>query len=510
MSNNASRFHSHRNVAKGYYVLVLCSFYTVVAASLLQAQQTSVSTAVDTKKTSLSVYNSGFGIVRQQRSLQLQEGLSVLRFEDVAARIDPTSISIKSISHPDALSVREQNYQYDLLNPASILNKSIDKSVKLRRVLPNGQTEIVEGTLLHAPNLSPPGNVDYDALQSGQGTGLVIRTRDNKIVLNPLGEIVLDEVPAGLVTKPSLLWKLRNTQRNTQTAEVAYMTEGLTWAADYVCVLNESDSKLDLNAWVTLTNQSGTSYHDAELQLIAGTVRRAAEEKSEYILAKAVSRGSRVSETSFQEESFFEYHLYSLDGTTTLANNEIKQMQLLSSNDVSVTKKLVFDVDRYHSYASTPGNGSSTEEVKAAVIVELKNSKQNNMGMPLPKGKVRMYKADRQGRLQFVGEDAIDHTANDEKVRLYIGDAFDVVGTKIQKEVKQVSKRANEVSYEVTLRNHKENSVEVSIMEHAYGDWEVVSSSLKSAKIDASTAEFVTTLAKDESKTISYTIRTKW
>ncbi len=487
---------------------LFCILCITLLSVTLPAQQTAVSTSKDTKRTSLSIYNEGFGIVRQQRNLMLQSGTNLLRFEDVAARIDPTSISIKSLNHSDALSVREQNYQYDLLNPVSILNKSVGKTIRFRRSLPNGQSDVIEGTLLN-----PPVSVVYQPDQGGSQSSyndLVIRTNDNKIILNPIGEMILDEVPTGLVSKPSLLWKLNNSHAGEHLTEVAYMSEGLQWSANYVTVLNDADSKVDLNGWVTLNNQSGTTYHDAQLQLVAGSVRRV-QEAQPMLNYKTMMRADAMEASApFQEQSFFEYHLYTLDGTTTLADNETKQMQLLAANNVDVRKKLVFDAERYHSYVRTPGDGSSTEEIKAAIIVELKNSKANNMGMPLPKGKVRVYKADSQGRLQFLGEDNINHTPSDETVRLYIGDAFDVVGTRVQKDYKQSSKRSTEISYEVTIRNHKNTTAEVSVVEHGYGDWEVIGTNAKNTRIDASTIEFPLTLAKDESKTISYTVRTKW
>jgi hypothetical protein len=214
---------------------------------------------------------------------------------------------------------------------------------------------------------------------------------------------------------------------------------------------------------------------------------------------------------SFDEESFFEYHLYTLDGTTTVRNNEIKQMQLLKANDASVQKKLVFDASRV-SWTNTrsPGSGSSTNEIKAAIIVQLKNEKANNMGMALPKGKVRVYKADSRGNVQFIGEDLIDHTPSNEVIRLHIGEAFDVVGTRTQSDTKRISDRAYEYTFEIQIRNRKETPVEVSVVEHSWGDWEIVRNSDRFVKVDASTFEFPLTLKKDESKTVRYTIRQSW
>ncbi|MBL7998107.1 MAG: DUF4139 domain-containing protein [Candidatus Kapabacteria bacterium] len=471
-----------------------------------QAQQATTSTANDIKKTSVTVYNSGFGIVREQRVIKLEKGANLLRYEDVASTIDPTSISIKSLTQPDALAVREQNYQYDLLTPTSILNKSVGKKIRFKR-MQGTQSEIIEGTLLN-----PPTNI-INSPDGSQNTysGLVIRTNDGKIILNPVGEAILDEVPSGLVARPSLVWLLNAAKSGEQTTEVAYMANQMQWKADYVAVVNETDTKMDLTGWVTLDNKSGGTYSNAQLQLIAGDVRRVQEEQPMYPkMARGYMTMEAASAPEFKEESFFEYHLYTLDAPTTIRDNETKQMQLMSAANAGIKKKLIFDGSRYNFSGGMPGGGAATDEQKAAVVVEIKNEQANNMGVPLPKGKVRVYKADQRGNLQFVGEDRIDHTPKDELVRLYIGDAFDVVGTRKQTSVNQISDRVNETSYEITIRNRKETTADVSVVEHFWGDWQITQKNTPFEKLDARSVEFPLTLKKGESKTITFTVRTKW
>ncbi|MFN8367209.1 MAG: DUF4139 domain-containing protein [Candidatus Kapaibacterium sp.] len=474
------------------------------------SQETTVSTGKDTKKTSITVYNGGFGLVREQRMMNLKSGMNDVRFEDVASQIDPTSISFKSMSFPSSLSVREQNYQYDLLNPTSILNKSVGKTVRFRRMLGNGQSETIEGTLLN-----PPTTVVADGSynSSMNYNGLVIKTKDGKVLLNPTGEVLVDELPTGLLPVPSLLWKLYCNKPGQHETEVAYTTNGINWNADYVALVNDDESKVDITGWVTLDNKSGAMYKDAQLQLVAGDVRRVQNHTiSLSALTAGVTynnEGAFKAAPEFHEESFFEYHLYTLDGTTTINNNETKQMQLMNANNVSVKRKLIFDSAK-PTYVSSRGGGQATDELKANVIVEVKNSQDNNMGMPLPKGKVRMYKNDKRGNVQFLGEDETDHTPKDETLRLYIGDAFDVVATRKQTDVKQLGDRSNEMSYEVTVRNRKETSTDVYILEHFWGEWEVTKNNAKFNKLDARSLEFPITLAKGESKTITFTVRTRW
>lgn len=447
-----------------------------VGACAVGSTQT-VSTREDTKGVSLTVYNQNFAVVREKRDIRLDVGLNSVRFEDVASRIDPTSISFKSLTNPTSVTVREQNYQYDLLNPSSILNKSVGQTLRIRQPRPDGSVNVLEGVLLN-----PPSN-----------GGFAMRLADGRIVLNPAGEVEITSMPEGLVARPSLLWLLDAELGGTHQTEVSYMANDITWKSDYVAVLDDDDKTLDLTGWVTLDNRSGATYANASLQLMAGDVRRVQTLAPES--AVDATLGMAKEKKGFEEQSFFEYHLYTLAGATTIRDNEQKQMTLLSASGIGTTRKLVFD---------------GTRDAKVRIVQELVNSEKNRMGMPLPKGKVRLYKRDPAGHLQFVGEDLIDHTPKDETVKLFVGNAFDVVGERKHIDRKQVTDRVVEDIFVISIRNHKDAPVRVILLERFWGDWQVLASSHTGNKTDAHTLEIPVTVPKDGAVKVRYTVRIKW
>jgi len=460
----------------------------------------------------LTVYNQNFALVREQRTVQLERGVNFVRVEDVAARIDPTSIHFLSLTDPDGVVVREQEYQYDMLTTDNILNKSVGKRVRLRRVTPEG-VEILQGTLLTpATVVVPRTDQRYDPYSGQQRLSLAVQT-DKGVVLNPQGEWTLDELPAGLLAKPTLLWKLEADRPGRHDGRVSYLTEQITWKADYIAVANAADDMVDLNGWVTLENHSGARYPDAALQLMAGDVRRAAP--AEPAAARGVLMGVRAAAPQFEEKAFFEYHLYTLAGTTTIEDNSTKQLSLLSAPGVPVRKAYIFDPMRRFWYrwspgSGQPGEGEDTQQGKVNVMLEITNSKENHLGMPLPKGKVRVYKSDEEGRLQFVGEDEIDHTPRDEKVRLWVGDAFDIVGERKRTDHQRIADRIHENQYQITLRNHKDAAVTVVVVERLAGDWEILSKTHAFNKKDAHTIEFPVEVPKDGEVTVTYRVRIRW
>ncbi|NEO72109.1 hypothetical protein [Moorena sp. SIO3H5] len=468
-----------------------------------------ISTAKQSQGFSLTIYNQNFAVVREQRQLSLNQGTNLVRYEDVAAQIDPTSISFKSVTAPNSVMVREQNYQYDLLNPTTILNKSVGKTIRFRRVNPDGQIEILVGTLLNPPE------VTVASQNSGGGSTrsqtLAIRLPNGNVVLNPSGEMELNEMPEGLVSRPSLVWKLQVSQAGDHATEVSYIANAITWKADYVAVVSEDESKVDITGWVTLENRSGATYENSQLQLIAGDVRRVEESQQAEVMRLESLWGGSI-QPQFEEETFFEYHLYTLDGTTTVQNNETKQMTLLSAADVEVHRKLIFDSSKNWHYSSTkrPGKGEESYQDKVNVILDLANTKTNNMGMPLPKGKVRVYKADRRGNLQFLGEDLIDHTPKNEVVSLYIGDSFDVVGDRKRRAYKQIAKKVTEESIEISIRNRKEDQAQVWVVERFSGDWEILRSNHTYNQLDAKTVEFPISINPGEEVKITYSVMIKY
>jgi hypothetical protein len=475
--------------------VVLLAALLALPASAQPTPPTVVSQPEAQEGVSLTVYNGGFAVVREVRPLSLQRGFNLVRWEGVAAQIDPTSLAIQSLSAPGALSVREQNYQYHLIGTQSVLDASVGQRVRLRRWNgePNGY-EYVEGTLISQP-----------------GQGRVVRLDDGRVLVDPTGEIELAGLPPGLLSRPSLLWHLNADRAGEHETQVSYMTNGITWKADYVAVVDDAETAVDVTGWVTLDNQSGATYREARLQLMAGDVRRAQDRPPQVPREYDMMVAEAAAAPQFAEEAFFEYHLYTLDGATTIGQRETKQMELLSATDAGVRRRLVFDGGGFfYPVRRRPGAGGATEELSAAIVLELQNTEENGMGMPLPAGTVRVYKADREGRLQFLGEDRIHHTPRNEKVRLYIGDAFDVVGTRRQVSERRLSDRVREYTVEVEVRNRKETPAEVAVVERVYGDWEMTAHSHDFEKLDAYTVEFPLLLGADETATVRYTVRVQY
>lgn len=460
-----------------------------------QTQANNSSTLEDQKSVAITVYNSNIGLVKDTRTLKMPRGTSQLRFMDVAQQINPTTVHIKSLTAPNALSVVEQSYEYDLLNPAKLLDKYVGREVTLvLRTLENNSEKLI------------PTRATLLSNNSGQ-----VWQIGNQIVINPTNivETRFDQLPADLIAKPTLVWTLSNTGADSHTVEASYLTNGIGWRSDYVVVVNKDDTKADLNGWVTINNNSGTTYKNAELKLVAGDVNRVREDVQQYAL-----KSTRMAEVAaapapqFQEQSFFEYHLYTLQRPATLKNNETKQINLLSAANFNVTKELVVNGQPYY-YQGYNNPGEPIKE-KVGVYVEFKNGKENGLGQPLPAGVVRVYKADADGAQQFIGENRIDHTPKDERVKIKLGDAFDVVAERKQTDYKAISRRVFEYAYEIRLRNHKEEAVNVIVNEPIGGDWEIVNSTFPAEKTAAFAARFSVPVAKDGEAVLTYRVRVKF
>ncbi|RMG24533.1 MAG: hypothetical protein D6724_05920 [Armatimonadetes bacterium] len=457
----------------------------------------------------LTIYNANFALVKEVRQVSLQNGRQELRIEDVAGSIDPTSVSIKGLEG-SPFEVLEQNYQYDLLSPESILAKSIGKRVRLHQLLESGQRVTTEGVLLAAP-----GRV----VASGDGSrqvysGLVLQTDDGRFILNPEGTIEVLELPEGLISKPTLMWDLFAQGAGQRKIEVAYLANNITWSADYVLTLSADDTRADLNGWVTINNQSGATYANATLKLIAGDVRRVQPRQDVRFRGGAVEMQAGAPR-GFEEESLFEYHLYTLGRPATVRNRETKQISLLSAQNVAVKKRLVIEGQRSVWYGAgrnyRPAEGYATDpNLKANVLVDVVNSEKAGLGMPLPKGKVRVYKRDASGQVQMVGEDLIDHTPREEKFSLYVGDAFDIAAERRRVSFRRIANNVVEETFEIKVRNRKKVAETVEIIEHGWGDWEILNETQKSEKVDSNTFKYTLTLQPDQEGVVRYTIRTTW
>lgn len=466
----------------------------VAAATGFAQRLEQTTTSRDRQSVNITVYNSNLGLVRETRRLTLPVGRIGLRFADVTAQIRPETVHLASLTAPASLRILEQNYQYDLLNPAKLLDKFVGREITLvlRRYQNNTESfEPVQATLL-----------------SNNG-GQVWRI-NGQIVINPsnIAEMRFPDLPKNLVAVPTLIWDLENRETAAQNVEASYLTAGMNWRADYVLLVNADDTKADLQGWVTLTNGSGASFEDARLQLVAGDVNRVSDNRN-YQLAGAMARKEAASESEFKEQGFFEYHLYTLQRPTTINNNETKQVSLLEAAGFQVKKEFVLNGQRYY-YTGYNNPGAAIKE-KIGVFIQFRNSQLNKLGMPLPAGTIRLYKQDDKGNQQFIGEDKIDHTPKDEDVRVKVGDAFDIVAERKQTDYKViVSGHLYEYAYEIKIRNHKEGPVTVVVNEPIGGDWEMVASTFEAKKTAAFAAQFNVPVAKDGEATLSYRVRVKF
>lgn len=481
----------------------------------------------DRDSVELTVYNQDFALVKEHRRLALDKGLNHVDLEGVAALLDPTSVHVKSLSAPDALRVLEQNYEFDLVNYGKLLQKYIGQEIEMHELADQktGEVRIKKARLLSSGYIQQPQPVGYGMATSYayQYAGQPLYEIDGKIYTGATGTVVLPSLPEGLILKPTLNWHLESAKAGEQAIELSYMTSGIKWVADYVALVNPDDAKLDLTGWVTLDNRSGAAYENAKLKLMAGDVNVVQPAVLQSWAVKAMVKQDRSGSAlpQFQEKSFFEYHLYTLRRPTTITDSEIKQVEFTSAAQVPVIKRYVYDGladdPRYQgwdwsSYREQAEYGKLSQK-KVAVMLEFKNSEANHLGMPLPKGRIRVYKADVDGGQEFVGEDLIDHTPKDEQMRLLVGNAFDLVGERKQTDFKiLIPGRMAEESFEISLRNHKAEDVAIVVREHLYRgqEWEIRQPSLPFQKQDAQTVEFIVPVPKDNEVKLTYTVQYRY
>jgi hypothetical protein len=415
---------------KRILALVLCLTATVASAE----------TAME-----LTVYNNDLALVKELRSIELVGGIQEFTYTGVPERLLPETVHFRSLRDPEGTQVLEQNYRYDLLDRNSLLARYRGQQV---RALVDGEWRSVRLLAAGNPTESQP---------LGR-------------ILDINGEIhiegfVLPKLPEGLLLEPSLVWRLDAEKAGKHEVELSYLSEGVSWRADYVAVVGERDA-LDLTGWVTLDNRSGKSYADARLKLVAGDVNRVPRPAPR--MAKGIETLAMASRDAggFAEEQFFEYHLYTLGRTTTVLDNEQKQVELLRAAGVKAARKYVFRSDSWQ---------EDGEPRAVAVTMEFANEAASGAGMPLPRGTVRVYQADAGGQLQFAGEDEIQHTPEGERVRLKLGDAFDIRGERIQTAIDQRGNRIVSRSFQITLRNHKDTAISVDVIEDvpAWQEWSV-------------------------------------
>jgi hypothetical protein len=456
----------------------------------------------------------GYGIVRQTRDIDMSAGENTVQFSDVATGIDPTTVSFKSLSDP-AATVLEQNYEYDVVSADKLLQKYVGKQVSVVKKISdpaggNAQKEAVAGLLL-----------SFDA------SNLVIaaRPRGGAEILSraDLSSISLADGGADLVTKPTLVWKVATTKAGRQATQVTYQTDELTWRADYNVTINKDDSAADLGAWVSILNESGAAYPDAHVKLVAGDVQRVQPQQNAYGVMAATKAADELNftEHGFAEKSFFEYHLYTLGRTTSLANNSTKQIELFSpKTNVPVTKTFVYyglPAQWQYYIAPSPNmdrNLGTDSSKKVDTYLQIHNTEKDGMGMPLPAGRIRVYKRDEADQSsEFIGEDVIQHTPKDETVLVKLGSAFDIVGERKQTDF-TVNSNGHEMteSFEIRLRNHKTQPVDVIVKENLFrwANWEITACSDHWDKQDYRTIHIPVHVETGAEKVVTYTVKYTW
>lgn len=448
----------------------------------------------------------GFALVRLERELQVPRGRGTIQFSDVAALIDPTTVQFLSLTDPGGTKVLEQSFQFDLVSQEKLLSRYIDRGVSVEQQSGDGVRKI-DGTLVSSND------------------GLVIRGSDGQLhALREWSNVSFGELPGGLITRPTLEWDIVSGRGGLQDVRVSFQTGGITWWADYNLIFTEgadaNSGFVDVGAWVSLLNQSGVRYQDAKLKLIAGDVNRVQAMpqamRGKVLMDMVVT--AEAAPAGFEQKAFFEYHLYTLGRPATIANNSTRQIELFdAASRVPAKKQLVYDgaagMQFYGGLVQEPeyGPGGNT---KVDVFLKFRNDKASGMGIPLPAGRIRVSQQDKaDGSLEFIGEDTIRHTPKDEDVRVRLGTAFDVVGERRQTDFTVNTKgREMEEAFEIKVRNHKDQAVEVVVRENLYrwSEWKLAEQSQPHARKDAQTIEFPVKVAAGGEAVVTYRVRYTW
>jgi hypothetical protein len=464
-----------------HFAGALAALALAIAAPGADAQELAVPPENQTA-VAVTIYNENLALVKDRRRVELTGGAQRLSFVDVSAQIRPETALLTG----GGVQVVEQNFDFDLLTPQSLLEKAVGREVRIVRTHPESGQDVVEtGTLLSVAN------------------GIVLRIGD-RIELNPPGRIVLSEVPPSLRARPTLVLEIEGGSRGAAELELAYLTGGLGWKADYVASLNADESAIHLDGLITLTNTSGTSYRNALLQLVAGQVNQV----QPFLLERLAVPESMAAaaQPKVREEAAFEYHLYTLERPATIAENQTKQVALMSAASIPVAKEYRF----VRAVNEQDWQFAEPRRVNATVRLSFDNTEAAHLGRPLPGGVIRVYKADSAGRSIFVGEDLIEHTPENETVRLALGQAFDVTATGKPTEFQKISDRVWEAGFEIAVKNAKTTPITATVVEQFPADWRILQESLPHQKTDARTAAWsVAVPAKGETK-LTYRVRVSY
>lgn len=451
-----------------------------------------ISTLQDQTQLAVTIYNQDLALIKDSRNVALERGENALAWRDVSARMQPETALLRHTTQPGSFRLLEQNFDFDLLTPQKLLEKHVGRTVRVIKTNPATGAETSEAATVLAAN-----------------GGTVLQFAD-RIESHPAGRLAYQMLPDNLRAQPTLVIRLDAADAGRQSLELAYLTAGLSWKADYVGELSSDEKQLDLNGWVTLTNQSGASYPNARLQLVAGDVNRVRAAMPRMAM-KALPMAAAAETDFMQEENLFEYHLYTFDRPTSIANNQTKQVALLSAPQVNIRKeyRLLGEPYYYHDVQS-----DMARKLKVGTFMEFDNKGQS-LGIPLPKGTLRIYKRDSNGNAQFIGEDSIDHTPKNEAVRIKLGNAFDLTADRKQTDFKRIAASGRgsygivESAFEITLKNAKNEAVTIDVLEPIPGDWSVTEENLPHSKASANQARWRVPVPAQGSKTLTYRVKVR-
>jgi len=482
---------------------------------------------------SLTIYNQNFAVVREPIGLNLKKGTNDVKFNDITMHLEPDSVILRDPKGKQNLQILEQNYRADPISQGLLLSLYEGKEIDFLTTEKDGEKKIIKGKIIrsgYVPHQQAYQRYGSQYAQSQMyyssgttGTGQPIIEVDGKLRFSLPGEPLFPSLTDDTILKPTIDWKIKTDQAGKLDAELSYVTGGMSWEADYSMLAKEKSDELEMIGWVTMDNQTGRTFENAKIKLMAGDVSKIQpgqeypQQSLQYALNQSEALGPAVSEKAFEE-----YHLYTLSNLTTLRDRQTKQVEFVRAEGIKSKNLYVYDgvkIDsryRGYDYESIRRNQEygTLCNPKVWVMREFNNTQDNHLGIPLPKGVLRFYRQDDDGQLEFVGENMIDHTPKDEKIRVYTGNAFDLVGERKRTDYKiDTSRHWLDESFEIKVRNHKEkDTVEFRVVEHLYRwvNWEIVEKSQDYEKTESQTIEFRVEVPPGEEKTITYKVHYTW
>jgi len=483
---------------------------------------------------SLTIYNQNFAVVRERLGLDLKKGQNEVKYNDITTHLEPDSVILRDPKGKRNLQILEQNYRADPISQGLLLSLYEGKVIEFLTTDKEGEEKIIKGKIIrsgyvpHQAGLNRYGSQYYQrqmVYAHGPGTGQPIIEVDGKLRFRLPGEPLFPSLTDDTILKPTIDWKIVTDKSGKLDAELSYVTGGMSWEADYSMLAQSEGNELDMIGWVTMDNQSGRQFENARIKLMAGDVSKIQPEdayRDRYGGFGAYEMSGAMMPPTVSEKTFDEYHLYTLNNPTTLRDRQTKQVEFVRAEGIKSETLYVYDgvkIDRrYRGYnpESIRNNREYGTECnpKVWVMREFENSEENNLGIPLPRGLLRFYRRDDDGQLEFTGENFIDHTPKDEKVRVYTGNAFDLVGERKRTKFKaDYDDEWLDETFEIKIRNHKEkDTVEFRVVEHLYrwSSWKIVEKSQDFEKTDSQTIEFRVEVPPGEERTVTYKVHYTW